>query len=79
MYTTPLYALSKQARRCEVISGAPSEYEVQRLHNIAQNKQKLQMLGLEDSAPAEQRNRWRYTVLSKVLYMSRRGITILEV
>ena len=31
------------------ISGAPSEYEVQRLHNIAQNKQKLQMLGLEDS------------------------------
>ena len=43
---------NQNCARChglEVISGAPSEYEVQRLHNIAQNKQKLQMLGLEDS------------------------------
>ena len=38
--------VARKQARLEVISGAPSEYEVQRLHNIAQNKQKLQMLGL---------------------------------
>ena len=41
--------VARKRARLEAISGAPSEYEVQRLHNIAQNKQKLQMLGLEDS------------------------------
>ena len=41
--------VARKRARLEVISGAPSEYEVQRLHNIAQNKQKLQMLGLEGS------------------------------
>ena len=42
-------SVARRQARLKVITGTPSEYEVQRLHNIAQNKQKLQQLGLEAS------------------------------